>query len=93
MTAVVGTAALALLTQVDSGSSYGDFVAPLAVHDLGQPLVLGRISIQVPPQAGRRTVLARENREATSLGEGSGLQSEAEAAEVLVWEMHATVAA
>ncbi|MET9685216.1 DHA2 family efflux MFS transporter permease subunit [Streptomyces coeruleorubidus] len=35
-----GTAALALLTQVDSGSSYGDFVAPLIVLGLAIGLAL-----------------------------------------------------
>ncbi|MCX5331262.1 MFS transporter [Streptomyces sp. NBC_00140] len=37
---VGGTAALALLTQVDAGSSYGDFVAPLAVLGLAIGLAL-----------------------------------------------------
>jgi EmrB/QacA subfamily drug resistance transporter len=37
---VGGTAALALLTQVDSGSSYGDFVAPLIVLGLAIGLAL-----------------------------------------------------
>ncbi|KDN73605.1 DHA2 family efflux MFS transporter permease subunit [Streptomyces olindensis] len=37
---VGGTAALALLTQVDSGSSYGDFVAPLVVLGLAIGLAL-----------------------------------------------------
>ncbi|MFI7140544.1 DHA2 family efflux MFS transporter permease subunit [Streptomyces massasporeus] len=37
---VGGTAALALLTQVDSGSSYGDFVAPLVVLGLSIGLAL-----------------------------------------------------
>ncbi|MEU3092521.1 DHA2 family efflux MFS transporter permease subunit [Streptomyces massasporeus] len=37
---VGGTAALALLTQVDAGSSYGDFVAPLVVLGLSIGLAL-----------------------------------------------------
>jgi len=37
---VGGTAALALLSQVDSGSSYGDFVAPLVVLGLAIGLAL-----------------------------------------------------
>ena len=37
---VGGTAALALLTQVDAGSSYGDFVAPLIVLGLSIGLAL-----------------------------------------------------
>ncbi|WDV54665.1 DHA2 family efflux MFS transporter permease subunit [Streptomyces coeruleorubidus] len=37
---VGGTAALALLTQIDSGSSYGDFVAPLIVLGLAIGLAL-----------------------------------------------------
>ncbi|MFF4274908.1 MFS transporter [Streptomyces sp. NPDC001536] len=37
---VGGTAALALLTQVDAGSPYGDFVAPLAVLGLAIGLAL-----------------------------------------------------
>ncbi|MEU9911240.1 MFS transporter [Streptomyces sp. NPDC051001] len=37
---VGGTAALALLTQVDAGSAYGDFVAPLAVLGLAIGLAL-----------------------------------------------------
>ncbi|MFJ8052033.1 DHA2 family efflux MFS transporter permease subunit [Streptomyces luteogriseus] len=37
---VGGTAALALLTQVDAGSSYGDFVAPLIVLGLAIGLAL-----------------------------------------------------
>ncbi|MFJ4536265.1 DHA2 family efflux MFS transporter permease subunit [Streptomyces tibetensis] len=37
---VGGTAALALLTQVDSGASYGDFVAPLIVLGLSIGLAL-----------------------------------------------------
>jgi EmrB/QacA subfamily drug resistance transporter len=37
---VGGTAALALLTQVDSGSSYGDFVAPLIVLGIAIGLAL-----------------------------------------------------
>ncbi|CAL9563654.1 MFS transporter [Streptomyces sp. enrichment culture] len=37
---VGGTAALALLTQIDAGSSYGDFVAPLVVLGLAIGLAL-----------------------------------------------------